>query len=127
MITWLNEDGSLIETTEVEYGAMPAHADMSKLADDQYTYTFVGWTPALEKVTEAASYKATFAATLNEYMITFKNGDEVLQSSKFAYGATPVYNGAVPTKEADAQYTYTFDKWSPVVASVTGEATYNAC
>ena len=36
-----------------------------------------------------------------------------------AYGETPVYTGATPTKAADNTYTYTFNNtWSPAIGSV---------
>ncbi len=60
------------------------------------------------------------------YTITFKNGDDVLQSTAVKKGATPAYSGATPTKTADAQYTYTFTGWSPALAIVTEAATYTA-
>ena len=125
-ITWLNDDESVIGTTEVEYGTMPTHADAAKAATAQYTYTFTGWTPALAEVTSDATYKAQFSSTVNEYTITFMNGETVLQSTSVAYGETPAYNGETLTKEADAQYSYTFAGWDAEIVAVTGNATYTA-
>ena len=59
-ITWKNEDGSVIDTTVVEYGAMPTHEDVRKASDDQYSYFFIGWSPKLTAVTQDAEYTATF-------------------------------------------------------------------
>ncbi len=65
--------------------------------------------------------------TANNYTITFENEDHsVLQNTAFAYGSTPVYSGATPTKAETAQYTYTFAGWTPAITTVTGAATYTA-
>ncbi len=128
-ITFLNEDGTVLQSSEVAYGETPAYAGETptKAATVQYTYTFAGWTPEIANVIGDATYTATYTATVNKYTITFLNEDGTeLQSSEVAYGETPVYTGATPTKDADTQYTYTFAGWDPEIANVTGDATYKA-
>lgn len=73
-------------------------------------------------------YKVT-----EHYTITFKNGTTELQKNDLETGTTPTYSGT-PTKDGNAQYTYTFDGWSrtdggdklAVLPAVAGEATYYA-
>ena len=128
-VTWANWDGTVLETDEnVEYGAEPEYNGNTptKAADVQYTYTFNGWVPAVSPVTGDVTYTAVFSETLNEYTVTWKNGDTVLKSEQVAYGNTPVYSGETPTKEGDAQYSYTFTGWDPEIAEVTGAVTYTA-
>jgi hypothetical protein len=127
LITFKNGDETLY-STEAEYGSVPAYngAEPTKQADAQYSYAFAGWDAELAEVTGEATYNATFSNTLNKYLITFKNGDETLQSTEVEYGSVPAYNGEEPTKQADAQYTYAFAGWDAELAEVTGEATYNA-
>ena len=130
-ITWKNDDGSVLETdTEVEVGTTPTYdgETPTKAADAQYTYTFNAWSPEVTTVTGDAEYTATYTNTTNTYTVTWKNEDgSVLETDTgVAYGTTPTYDGETPTKAADAQYTYTFNAWSPEVSTVTGDAEYIA-
>ena len=61
-ITWKNDDGSIIDQTEVSYGQIPTHEVPVKPSTEQYTYTFAGWTPEVVAATSDATYTATFTA-----------------------------------------------------------------
>ena len=61
-ITWLQDDGTLIDYTIVPFGYIPTHVDPSKDATDEYTYTFTGWNPEVSVVTGDATYTATYSA-----------------------------------------------------------------
>ena len=126
-VTWKNGD-TVLQSGKVAYGEKPTYtgATPTKTATAQYTYVFKGWSPAVSNVTGDATYTAVFDEIVNEYTVTWKNGDTVLQSGKVAYGEKPAYTGATPTKAATAQYTYVFKGWSPAVSNVTGDATYTA-
>ena len=65
-ITWLQDDGSLLDTTTVEYGQTPVHADPSKAEEETVYYVFTGWTPEIVPVTGNATYTATYKAVTKE-------------------------------------------------------------
>ena len=127
-VTWVVDGASTAET--YEYGATPSFkGSTDKAATAQYTYTFSGWSPALDTVTGAATYTAQYSTTVNKYTVTFKNYDGTdLQTQDVEYGVTPSYTGATPTKPSNHtnHIDYTFSGWSPSVTSVTGDATYTA-
>ena len=130
-VTWQNWDGTILEMDEnVEYGTTPAYdGDMpTKPSDVQYTYAFSGWSPSVDTVIGNTVYIAQFANKTNSYTVTWQNWDgTVLEvDENIEYGATPTYNGSVPTKEGNAQYTYAFSGWDPTVDTVTGNVTYVA-
>ena len=61
------------------------------------------------------------------YTITWVNYDgTTLATTQVAEGEMPVYTGQTPTKADDAEYTYTFAGWDPVLAPATADATYTA-
>ena len=124
-ITWKNDDGSVIDTTTVEYGTVPAHADAVKDNTAEFTYTFAGWSPALASVSGDTEYTATFSSTKNSYTVTWKNDDgSVIDTTTVEYGTVPTHADAV--KDNTAEFTYTFAGWSPALASVSGDTEYTA-
>ncbi len=130
-VTWKNYDGTVLETdTKVAYGATPEYngATPSKTGNAQYTYTFTGWSPSLSPVTGDVTYTAQFSQSVNKYKVEWKNYDGVIleTDNDIAYGTTPEYNGATPTRPATKQYTYTFAGWTPTVDKVTGNVVYTA-
>jgi len=124
-ISWLDDIGTLVDQTKVAYGVTPAHADIYKESDDQYDYTFVGWTPTLVPVTGDASYSAIFTTAGKSYTVTFyfEDGVTILDQMTLPYGAIPS-TPYIPSIPSDANHTYTFSGWSPEIAPVTGDISY---
>ena len=132
-VTLKNYDGTVLATENVSYGSLPQYsATPEKPSDAQYTYAFSKWVDeagndaSLSNIDKNVTLTATFTSTLRSYKITFKNGEHVLKEETVNYGTLPAAPTETPTKEADAQYTYTFKGWDKEIAQVTGEATYNA-
>ncbi|MBQ9727075.1 MAG: InlB B-repeat-containing protein, partial [Kiritimatiellae bacterium] len=65
-VIWLADDGTtVIDSTEVEWGEVPAHADATKTdATGKYAYAFAAWSPAPVAVTESTNYVATFTTSI---------------------------------------------------------------
>ncbi len=131
VITFVDEDGStVLQRDTLDYGTMPSFrgTNPAKASTAQYTYSFSGWSPTIEQVSGNATYTATFASTLNKYIVTFvdEDGSTILQRDTLNYGTTPSFRGATPAKQSTAQYSYSFSGWSPSIVSVEGEATYIA-
>lgn len=66
-----------------------------------------------------------------KYTIKYVNEGTTLQSESVLEGMSyPTYKGKEPTKEADAQYTYSFSGWNPALPAegtkVTGDVTHTA-
>ena len=130
-VSFVDDDGeTVLHYLQLEYGQTPSYtwANPSK-QDAEWTYSFTGWTPAtFSEVQGPQTYVANYNKTKRKYDITWVDGNgATLKTEQVAYGQTPAYTGATPTKTATAQYTYTFNNtWSPAIVAVTEDATYTA-
>ncbi len=128
-IKFVDYDNFLLSTLKVKEGAVPVYDGEEPYRDPtrEYSYTFAGWTPELVAATQDATYKATYTEEVRKYTIRFVNDDGTeLQKESLPYGSTPVYKGTTPTKDATAQYTYTFENWDKPIEAVKKNATYTA-
>ena len=99
-------------------------------------YTFTGWVCDADGATYNTDAKINWDYTktvkftaqwsIKSYTVTFKNGDDVLQESKWEYNTIPAYNGATPTKSKDDNYEYTFSGWTPEISAVKDDIAYYA-
>ena len=100
-ITWLDSDGSQIDTTDVTEGDMPAHADPSKADAGVYSFQFTGWMPAIESAVSNTTYTATYSKIVDLSKLaadyTAVDGDVLVNSTTYAVtvsaGATVTMNG----------------------------------
>ena len=66
-ITFKNWDGSVLQSGLVEYGTTPSYSGTpTRPEDDNYIYTFSGWSPSVSSVTGNAEYIAQYTATLKK-------------------------------------------------------------
>ena len=128
-ITFVNHDGSVLETKSAGYGTTPTYdgATPEKAMTESEVFIFSGWALEIVPVTGEATYTATFASAPREYTVTWVNHDGVvLETDSVAYNATPTYDGATPEKPKDSQYSYVFAGWTPEIVPVTADAEYTA-
>ncbi len=124
-ITWLDDEGDVIDTTTVQAGEVPTHEAPKRKATEKYKYTFEGWTPEPVAATADATYTAVFTEALRSYTITWlDDAGETIDTTKVAYGEMPEHDD--PVKASTDTATYTFAGWEPELAPVTGKATYTA-
>lgn len=127
-ITWKNWDGSLLTTSQCEYGTMPVYPDgtPTRPSDAQYNYSFSWWKPYLTTCTGEATYTAVYGYSTRKYTITWLDDDlTALKTEEVYYGNVPYY-GDDPEPKVSGGKTLIFSHWSPEVKSVTGEKTYTA-
>ena len=64
-IRFLNWDGTVLQDSQVKEGEFPSYTGTTPVrpADEQYTYLFSSWSPAIETATADADYTAQFTAT----------------------------------------------------------------
>lgn len=122
-VTFVDEDESILKAAvEYDYGTLPGAIDVPTV-EGKNGKKFAGWEPGLATVTKEVTYKAVYT---DKIVITWKDDDgSVLRQDYVDDGDMPDY-GEAPAKESTAEFTYTFDKWTPTVVAATENATYTA-
>lgn len=137
-VTWENWDGTILEVdSDVPYGSYPAYGGLipTKDGNNQYSYSFSGWSPEITEVTEDITYTALFNESTNSYTVTWRHWEgTILEIDKnVPYGSQPSYDGEEPescikkvdTAKIDYSY-YIFSGWSPKLGPVVGDVNYVA-
>ena len=120
-ITFNNYDDSKIESAIFEYGKMASCSKVpTREATVEWKYSHKGWKPALDFVTEDASYLAIYDSVKVKYKVTFMNGTSVIDTQSVAYGEAAVAPTNV-TREG-----YKFVGWNTSFATVTEALTVKA-
>lgn len=119
---WTNDDGSKLYIYDTEWKELSASLDVCEY-----------WPVWKELEDETVGYYLTNKPTDlfnrdegGDVAYAFKNWTTVLQSWKVDEGETPEYTWDTPTKEADAQYTYTFSGWKPTVWPISKKTDFKA-
>ena len=78
-ITFANWDGTELQSSQVEEGTLPEYtgATPERPENEQYTYSFNGWTPTIVIASADATYTATYTATPKSQGIDNVQRDDV--------------------------------------------------
>ena len=116
-VTFDSNGGTAIDGETKPYGMVFTKPnDPTKEATAEYTYTFNGWLLDGEAydfdtlVTEDITLIASWTATKNTYTVTFVVDGQTASTETKEYGLT-FAEPTAPTKDATAEYTYTFNGW----------------
>ncbi len=86
-ITFVNEDGTELQTVEVQHGTTPEYTGETPTKENtQFAhYEFIGWTPNIVPATENVTYTAVFEETPAPYSVKFYVKNDVLATVNAYY------------------------------------------
>ena len=109
-ITWVI-DGKIVAEKDYLKGTMPSfEGSTDKAPDENYRYTFTGWSPEVVVAEEDATYTARYSATARVfYTITFNanGGEGSMEPQRFEVGVDTALNINAFTRE-----NYKFNGWN---------------
>ena len=109
-ITWVI-DGKVVAEEDYLKGTMPSFkGSTDKAPDENYRYTFTGWSPEVVVAEEDATYTAQYSATARVvYTITFNanGGEGSMEPQRFEVGVDTALNTNTFTRES-----YKFIGWN---------------
>ncbi len=122
-VDFVDYDGTVLKTEEVERGKS-ATAPNNPSRDG---YAFTGWDVAFDNITKNTTVTATYQkAGENEHIVSFVNWDGTPIAQIIVEDGQSATAPEDPTREGDAQYTYTFNGWDVDISNVTADMTVTA-
>jgi len=107
-VTFVDADGKTVIKEKQSYRSGTTAEQIEKPDNPvKEGYTFVGWDTIPETLTRNVTIKAKY--TVNQYTITFKDGDTVIETIKQNYGT------AVTAPQDPQKTGFVFDGWDGVV------------
>lgn len=128
-ITWKDKDWAnnpeedvILATYEVPYGTQAEWLSTNPIRPKNldYTYNFIGWTPALGRVTQDVTYNATYEENQIKYTVVF------LQDGGVEIERHLLARDEVPVCENEPTRTGYILQWDPAIEPVVGNKEYTA-
>ncbi len=121
-VSFYDYDGTLIISEGIAYGhdATPP-LDPYRESDATNAYTFIGWDADFTNVTTNLDVHALYMPVPlgQTYEVNFYDGDgNLIETQVVNHGEDATDPLTVPTKEEDAQYTYTFSSWNQPLTNI---------
>ena len=126
-ITFLDWDGSVIETVVYHYGKqIVSIADPERESDETYSYAFASWNKELGICTGNAKFTAVYDEAFINYTVVFNNYDGSVISRKTYHFGDKIDIPSNPIRLSDNTYSYTFKAWGDLSAYCNGNKAYTA-
>ncbi|MBO4281261.1 MAG: InlB B-repeat-containing protein [Lachnospiraceae bacterium] len=133
-ITYHLNEGTNHERNPTAYRVLDGAATL--LDPSREGYNFLGWFEKEDLSGDAVTEISVGSIGAKEFwagwekkvfdIIWLDEEGNSIRTDRVEYGETPKYTGDTPTKKATAQYSYTFNGWSPEIVPVTEAAEYKA-
>ena len=132
-VIWQNWDGTQLQSkTYYKSGTEPSYSGSTPTRpDDNYRYTFSGWTLVSSSDPYTKIYQAQYTS-VSKITVTWKNWDNSVLQTKTYFGGDPepTYSGSTPTRPDNIPSSgngtrYTFSGWN-LVSSSTFAKNYQA-
>ena len=128
-VTYKNWDGSDLGSEQVNDGETAQGVNATREG-----YTFVKWSDYttgddvdMDHITANITVQAVFTETL--YTVSYRVEGEVTYTIQVVHGfaaSSIYYPHGTPTKEPTEALVYTFDHWTPEIATITEDVTFDA-